>query len=117
MGKHEASHYSKLRDIQGKVDIFAKQKANQANISSAISFFPLPHQMGAPYFDGKDVTDFIAHWEDLTIDWTDNQRIKKVPLYCEKLIGKYLKIFETYLTGNSWDDFGTVLVTEFKEDG
>jgi len=49
------------------------------DINSAISLFPLPHQMGAPYFDGKDVTDFIVHWEDLTIDWTDSQRIKKSP--------------------------------------
>jgi len=72
--------------------------------------------MGASYFNGKDVTDFIAHWEDLTIDWTDSQRIKKVPLYCERLICKYLKTFETYVTGTSWNEFQAALITEFKED-
>jgi len=72
--------------------------------------------MGALYFDGKDVTDFIAHWEDLTIDWTHSQHIKKVSLYCEKLIGKYWKTFETYVTGTSWNEFRAALITEFKED-
>jgi len=101
--------------IQGK----SNQQATMiqpTNANSAISLFPLPHQMGAPYFDGKDVIDFIAHWEDLTIDWTDSQRIKKVPLYCENLIGKYLKTFETYVTGTSWNEFRAALITKFKED-
>jgi len=120
VGKHETSHSyslvdSTLRDIQGNVDQQAVM-TQPTNVNSAISLFPLPYQMGAPYFDGKDVTDFIAHWEDLTIDWTDSQRIKKVPLYCEKLIGKYLKTFETYISGASWDEFRAALVTTFKED-
>ena len=68
VGKHEASHsyslvYSTLRDIQGNVDIIVNQQAvmtQPTNINSAISLFPLPHQMGAPYFDSKDATDFIV---------------------------------------------------------
>jgi len=28
-------------------------------MTSALTLFPLPHQMGAPFFDGKDVSDFI----------------------------------------------------------
>jgi len=72
--------------------------------------------MGAPYFDSKDVTDFITYWEDLTIDWTDSLHIKKVPLYCKKLISKYWKTFETYISGTSWNEFRTTLVMEFKEN-
>jgi len=40
-------------------------------MTSALTLFPLPHQMGAPFFDGKDVSDFILQWEDLTMDWLD----------------------------------------------
>jgi len=53
----------------------------------ALTLFPLPHQMEAPFFDGKDVSDFILQWEDLTMDWLDGPKIKKIPLYCEKIIG------------------------------
>jgi len=35
---------------------------------SVLTLFPLLHQMGAPFFDGKDVSDFILQWEDLIID-------------------------------------------------
>jgi len=59
--------------------------------------------MGAPYFDGTAVTDFIIQWEDLTMDWTDRLRIKnlKVPLYCEKIVGRYMKTLESYIEGDS----------------
>lgn len=85
------------------------------NFGSALCLFPLPHQVGAPYFDGKDVTDFIIKWEDLTLDWSDDQRIKKIPLYSDKLIGRYLKTWPTY-TGADWDEFKDSLLEEFRED-
>jgi len=37
-------------------------------MTSAVTLFPLPHQLGALYFDGINVTEFLARWEDLTID-------------------------------------------------
>ena len=51
--------------------------------SSFVAFFALPSQMGALYFDGTDITDFINQWgrEYLTMDWTDLQKIRKVPGY------------------------------------
>jgi len=45
-------------------------------MTSTLSLFPLPHQLGAPYFDGINVIEFLASWKDLTMDWTDGQRIK-----------------------------------------
>jgi len=60
-------------------------------MTSAISLFPLPHQLGALYFDGINVSEFLARWEDLTMDWTDGQHIKKMPLYCETALGLYIK--------------------------
>jgi len=83
---------------------------------SALTLFPLPHQMGAPFFDGKDVSDFILQWQDLTMDWLDGSRIKKVPLYCEKIIGKYVKTLGTYICDNNWEGFVVELKSEFKDD-
>ena len=89
---------------------------NAQNIRSTLCLFPLPHQVGAPYFDGKDVTDFLIKWEDLTLDWSDDQRIKKIPLYSDKLIGRYLKTWPSY-TGADCDQFKDALLKEFKDDG
>ena len=45
--------------------------ASSAHAGSTISLFPLPAQLGAPYFDSYNITDFIASLEELTLDWTD----------------------------------------------
>ena len=88
---------------------------NAQNSGSTLCLFPLPHQVGAPYFDGKDVMDYVIKWEDLTLDWSDDQRIKKIPLYSDKLIGRYLKTWPSY-TGVDWDEFKDPLLEEFKDD-
>jgi len=85
-------------------------------ITSALSLFPLPHQLGAPYFDGINLTEFLARWEDPTMDWTDRQGSKKMPLYCETTLGLYIKELDIYGEGESWDDFNIVLKSEFRED-
>ena len=51
----------------------------------------------------------------MTLDWSPDQRIKKVPLYSQKLIGRYLKTGPTY-AGADWVDFKDALLEEFKED-
>ena len=71
--------------------------------------------MSTPFLEGKDVMDFVTKWEDLTLDWLLDQCIKKVPLYSEKVIGRYLKTWPTY-TGADWEDFEEALLEEFKED-
>jgi len=85
-------------------------------MTSALTLFPLPDQMGAPFFDGKNVSDFILQWRDLTMDWLDGPRITKAPLYCEKIIGKYVKTLATYICGNNWEGFVVELKSEFKDD-
>jgi len=50
------------------------------------------------------------------MDWTDGLRIKKVPLYCEKMVGRYVKTLESYIEGDSWQRFATELKTEYKDD-
>jgi len=70
-------------------------------ITSTLSLFPLPHQLGAAYFEGINVTEFLVHWEDVTMDWIDKQRIKKMPLYCETTLGLYIKELVIYHEGES----------------
>ena len=85
-------------------------------MTSALILFPLPHQIGASFFDRKDVSDFILQWEDLIMDWLDGPHIKKVPLYCKKIIGKYVKPLGTYIRGNNWEAFVAELKSQFKND-
>jgi len=93
-----------------------KESYPEQQLMSALTLFPLPHQMGAPYFDGTDVTDFVIQWEDLTMDWKDGLRIKKVPLYCEKMVGRYVKTLESYIKGDNWERFVKELKEKYKED-
>jgi len=39
------------------------------HMTSALILFSLSHQIGTPFSDEKDVSDFVHHCEDLTIDW------------------------------------------------
>lgn len=43
-----------------------------------VAFYPLPSQQGAPYFNGTDVSDFIAKWEILASEWTEEQKIRRI---------------------------------------
>ena len=88
---------------------------NVQNFGSTLCLFPLPQQVGAPYFHGKDVMDFLIKWGDFTLDWSDDQRIKNIPLYSDELIGRYLKTWPSY-TGGDWDEFKDALLEEFKND-
>jgi len=48
--------------------------------------------------------------------WLDGPYIKKVPLYCEKIIGKYVKTLRIYIRSNNWEVFVAELKSEFKDD-
>ena len=43
------------------------------------------------------------------MDWTDGQKIKKIPLYGEKMVAYYMKTLDTLIAENSWDDFSGFL--------
>jgi len=50
------------------------------------------------------------------MDWLDGPHIKKVPLYCEKIIEKHMKTLGTYIRGNNWEGFVAELKSEFKDN-
>ena len=81
---------------------------------------PFPGQEGAPFFDGKNVTQFMNVWEDLTINWPDEMRIRKVPLYYQMLMGKYIKTLPSFKAvgerDTTWADFKNEVLEEFRDD-
>ena len=83
---------------------------------TVLTLFLLPHQIEAPYFDRTDITDFIIQWEDLTMDQKDKLRIKQVPLYCEKIVSRYIKTLELYIKGDNWKCFANKLKQQYKDD-
>jgi len=93
-----------------------KETYLEQQLMLALTLFPLPHQMGAPYFDGTVITDFVVQWEYLTMDWKDGLRIKKIPLYCEKMVARYVKTLETYIKVDNWECFVKELKEKYKED-
>lgn len=37
----------------------------------------------------------LTNWEDLTIGWAHSVKVRKIPLYCETLVGKYIRTLAT----------------------
>ena len=77
--------------------------------------FPFPGQSGAPFFDGKNITQFLTMWEDLTLEWPEEIKIKKIPPYCKNTMGKYIRTPPSFDRGN-WANFKTEVLEEFKDD-
>jgi len=110
-GRQRAKYTSKET-----TQITTKESYPKQDLMSALMLFPLPYQMGALYFDRMDITDFVIQWQDPTMDWKDGLRIKKVPLYCEKMVGRYVKTLEIYVKGDSWKRFMKELKEKYKKD-
>lgn len=77
------------------------------------TILPLPGQAGAPMFDGTDVSVFVYIWENLTLEWSDEQKIKRLVSYCDPMIGKYVKTYDVYRT-DDWEAFKARLIEDFK---
>lgn len=37
------------------------------NVTIALCLFPLPNEVGAPFFEAKDAMDFVKTWQDPTL--------------------------------------------------
>src|SRR5258706_15483288 len=77
--------------------------------------FPFPGQNGAPFFDGKNITQFLTTWEDLTLNWPESIKIRKIPPYCKSTMGKYIRMLPSFEGGN-WANFKVEVLEEFKDD-
>ena len=77
--------------------------------------FPFPSQNGAPFCDQKNITQFSTTWEDLTLDWPEGIKIRKIPLYYKSTMGKYIRTLPSFERGN-WASFKAEVVEEFKDN-
>ena len=112
--------------VPGYVSVVAGNMVNVVPVSvlTDVTFgtqymLPFPGQKGAPSFDGKNISGFLTNWEDLTIGWPENLKVKKVPLYCQTLIGKYVRALEAFKNVDDvmgWETFKVAMLEEFKED-
>ena len=61
---------------------------------------------------------FLMNWEDLTIGWAPSVKVRKIPLYCGNLVGKYIRTLTTYNQVNrrTEAEFQSSMMTEFKEE-
>ena len=77
--------------------------------------FRFPGHNGAPFFEKKNITQFLTTWEDLTLDWPEGIKIRKIPLYCKSIMGKYIRTLLSFERGN-WASFKVKVSEEFKDD-
>src|SRR3954449_12346041 len=61
---------------------------------------PQPGTPGAPYFTGKNVSEFLKTWENLCKDYqvSSADQLRKLPRYCARLIGLYIETIPEYQT-------------------
>src|SRR5258706_6301777 len=101
----------------------AHPQVNVPAITAAFTtpyLIPFPKQEGSPFFDGQNITQFLRTWDDLTLNWPDEVKVRKIPLYCEILMGDYIKGLPTFKAieegRGSWLMFKNEVLEEFRDD-
>lgn len=64
-----------------------------------ITPMPYPGSPGAPYFSGHNVTEFVNRFALICRDYgvSEEEMFEKLPWYCEKMIGDYIKSIPEYV--------------------
>jgi hypothetical protein len=59
---------------------------------------PFSGQLGAPEFDGTDITRFVKEWDDIYEDYKIKtiKKTRRVPKYITKVIKEYVRAQEEY---------------------
>lgn len=78
---------------------------------------PLPGQPGALYFNGHNVSDFLERFEEQCQEHRVEKadRFRKLPRYCEKLIGNFVKTLPAW-TSQDWDSLVVLMKKEYERD-
>jgi hypothetical protein len=76
---------------------------------------PQPGTIGAPWFTGTNVSDFLSEFDSICDDahLTDTARVSRVPRYCFPEIGRYLKGMPEWEDGD-WDALKIVMQKEWE---
>ena len=76
----------------------------KASRIGAFGMYPMPiaGSVGAPFFGGKNITEFLDRFEDLCVDYgvTASQKVARVVRYCLPSIRYYLRIIPVFLNSD-----------------
>jgi hypothetical protein len=74
--------------------------------------------VGAPFFGGKNVTVFLARFEDLCLDYglTPSQKVARVVRYCSSVIGHYLRMVPAFIDSD-WEELKSSMMSEWEAEG
>ena len=76
---------------------------------------PYPGTLGAPFFDGQNITHFLDLYSQLCSDYrlSESEKIIRLPWYCEFFTGNYIKIL---IRGADWTAVRAILRREYKKN-
>jgi hypothetical protein len=80
-----------------------------------LHYMPFLGAQGAPYFDGKQATNFLQRYELLFCEFEENEAIavKRLPLYCSDQVGAAVEYLAGYETGN-WAEIKVEILEEYR---
>ena len=59
---------------------------------------PLPGTPGTPYFEGKNITEFLERYEDICNNYQVTKAVSLLPRYCEASIGRIVKTLPEFIS-------------------
>lgn len=76
---------------------------------------PQPGTAGIPYFEGKNITEFLTRYDDMCEDYhvKTAEKIRRLPRYCEMLIGQTISSLEEF-TDHKWEALVKALKKEYR---
>jgi hypothetical protein len=74
---------------------------------------PMAGSVGAPFFGGKNVTEFLDRFEDLCVDYgvTTSQKVTRVIRYYLLSIRHYLRTIPAFLDSD-WKELRRSMISE-----
>ena len=75
---------------------------NTGPVSYFIMAMPYPGTPGTPFFDGRNVTDFLDRFSDLCDDYklSNSEKMQRLPRYCDMRIGQTIETIKEW--NRSW---------------
>ena len=76
---------------------------------------PQPGTPGTPFFQGKNVSEFLSRYEDMCEDYHvgNNEKIRRLPRYCDMLIGQTIESLPDFVE-RRWTQLSKVMKKEYK---
>ena len=78
---------------------------------------PKPGTPGAPFFTGKNVSEFIKTWENMCEDYrlSAADQHRKLPRYCDRLIRFKVETLPEY-KAKDWQGLKKAMLKEYRKD-